>query len=128
MTETNEPLTEPTSAVATAPPPPPPPYTVVEPAPRSGKPNRLYQFAAWVAIVAGVVFIVAVIFFSGFALGRHAGGHGHSGGGGGWGHHHVMMWQHRMGPPMGGWQWQSPGGPGGGPGQGPQTTTAPRPS
>jgi hypothetical protein len=39
------------------------------------KPNRLYQAAAWVAIVAGIVFIVAVVFFSGFVMGRHAGPH-----------------------------------------------------
>jgi hypothetical protein len=36
--------------------------------------------AAWVGIVAGVVFIVAVIFFSGFLLGAQSGGHR------GWGH------------------------------------------
>jgi len=33
----------------------------------------LGQAAAWVAIVAGVVFVVAVIFFSGFFLGARAG-------------------------------------------------------
>lgn len=43
------------------------------------RPNRLYQAAAWVAIVAGVVFIVGAIFFAGFALG---------GGDGGFGGHH----------------------------------------
>ncbi len=41
------------------------------------KPNRLYQSAAWVAIVAGTLFIVAVIFFTGFVLGKHSGGYGH---------------------------------------------------
>ncbi|CAN5872753.1 hypothetical protein BH09ACT7_BH09ACT7_28470 [soil metagenome] len=39
------------------------------------RPNRLNQIAAWVGIVAGVVFIVAAIFFSGFALGKHSGGY-----------------------------------------------------
>jgi hypothetical protein len=34
------------------------------------KTSRVFQFAAWVAIVAGIVFIVAVIFFTGFALGH----------------------------------------------------------
>jgi hypothetical protein len=33
--------------------------------------------AAWVGIVAGVVFIVAVVFFSGFVLGRASGGDHH---------------------------------------------------
>ena len=34
--------------------------------------------AGWVGIVAGVVFIVAVVFFTGFFLGAHSGG-GHRG-------------------------------------------------
>lgn len=34
------------------------------------RPNRLGQTAAWVGIAAGVVFVVAVIFFSGVLLGR----------------------------------------------------------
>lgn len=38
---------------------------------RREPPNRLYQTAAWVAIVAGIVFIVGAVFFTGFALGRH---------------------------------------------------------
>lgn len=38
------------------------------------RPNRLLQVAGWVGIVAGVVFIVAVIFFSGFVIGVHSGG------------------------------------------------------
>ncbi|ORB07418.1 hypothetical protein BST30_07500 [Mycobacterium mantenii] len=32
------------------------------------RPSRLGQIAAWVGIVAGVVFVTAVIFFSGVAL------------------------------------------------------------
>ncbi|MBS4727774.1 hypothetical protein MSM1_05230 [Mycobacterium sp. SM1] len=59
MTETPEPITGRTPPVTTAP----------------HQPNRLYQAAAWVAIVAGTVFVVAVVFFSGFVLGRHAGPH-----------------------------------------------------
>jgi hypothetical protein len=52
-----------------------------------------------VGIVAGVVFIVAVIFFSGFVLGaRTSGGHH------GWGHHrggdNGVMEFHRGPPPM----------------------------
>jgi len=48
------------------------PAVAVPPSP-STRPNRLYQTAAWVAIVAGLVFIVGAIFFTGFALGRHSG-------------------------------------------------------
>lgn len=36
--------------------------------------RRLYRTLAWVGITAGVVFIVAVIFFAGLALGRVTGG------------------------------------------------------
>ncbi len=39
------------------------------------RPSRLGQVAAWVVIVAGVVFVVTVIFFSGFFLGRSSDGH-----------------------------------------------------
>ena len=60
MTETLE------QEPATTPVPPPPTH--------KHRPPRVYQAAAWVAIVAGVVFIVTAIFFSGFALGRHSGG------------------------------------------------------
>jgi len=68
------------------------------------QPNRLNQAAAWVGIVAGTLFVVAVIFFSGFFLGRHSCG-GHFGGHGGPG----MMMDRPWGPgPMHG----GPGGPG----------------
>jgi hypothetical protein len=94
--------------------------------------------AAWVGIVAGVVFIVAVIFFSGFILGAHSGGHR-----GGWHHgggHHGFAMMHRGGPPMSQmgpgadrpWSPFGPGGPGGPNFQGPSpqqptgpSTTAP---
>lgn len=120
MSETPEFETEPTtSPVATAPPPPAyaerPAY--VEPVRR--KPKRLFQAAAWVVIVAGSVFIVAVIFFTGFILGAHSGGHR--------GHHHGqnMGMMHHEGPPMMPMRpsFIFPGGPGGsdifpgGPGQ-----------
>jgi hypothetical protein len=54
-----------------------------------GARSRVSQAAAWVLIVAGTVFVVAVIFFSGLVLGWSSGGHdgwhrgyygGHSGG------------------------------------------------
>jgi len=82
------------------------------------KPNRLYQVAAWVGIVAGSVFVVAVIFFSGFMLGKQSGGHGHFG----WPRGAGMMMD-RQGPPMHrGGPFGGPGGPGmmwpGGPDQG----------
>ncbi|WP_231639692.1 hypothetical protein [Mycobacterium sp. Marseille-P9652] len=39
-------------------------------------PSRLLQVAAVVGIVAGVVFVVAVVFFAGFFLGASAHGYG----------------------------------------------------
>lgn len=48
------------------------------PADRYERPTRLGQVLAWVGIIAGVVFIVAVIFFSGLFLGWSA-GHRHHG-------------------------------------------------
>ncbi len=68
--------------------------------------------AAWVAIVAGVIFIVGSVFFTGFALGRHSGYDG------GWRHHSGNSeFRDRGGPPM----FPMPMGPGGpgGPGFGP---------
>ena len=86
-TSTPEPATAP---VATTTPPPQPTYVEREP-----RRSRLSAVAAWVGIVAGVVFIVAVIFFSGFILGAHAGGHrGHHGGG-----DRDFAMFHRGGPP-----------------------------
>jgi hypothetical protein len=52
---------------------------------RYERPSRLGQTAAWVGIVAGVVFVVAVIFFSGVMLGSSADDFGwRHGGGSGW--------------------------------------------
>ena len=42
---------------------------------RYGAPSRLGQVAAWVVIVAGVVFVVSAIFFSGLFLGWSSGSH-----------------------------------------------------
>ncbi len=124
-----------TSPVATsAPAPAQPAYVERAPEPRR---SRLNAVAAWVGIVAGVVFIVAVIFFSGFILGAHAGGHNgkhHGGGDREFGMMHrggpPPMFQGPMGP-MGPRQGFGPGGPGFGPGgsgfqqQAPQEPGAP---
>ncbi|WP_240630952.1 hypothetical protein [Mycolicibacterium sp. GF69] len=76
-------MSETPSEPVTAPVTDPPRHDVT---PVRGEPrrSRLGAAAAWVGIVAGVVFIVAVIFFSGFILGAHTGHHhrgGHHGGG-----------------------------------------------
>jgi hypothetical protein len=97
---------------------PPPAQPVVRDEPRRSKAPAV---AAWVGIVAGVVFIVAVIFFSGFMLGAHSGGHRGPGGIKG---DHGLAGLHR-GPPM------TPMGPRGGlerpgPGFGPFGPGGPR--
>lgn len=38
--------------------------------------TRPYQVLAWVGIIAGILFIVAVVFFSGFFAARATGGYG----------------------------------------------------
>ncbi|MCW1959299.1 MAG: hypothetical protein KIH64_012290 [Mycobacterium sp.] len=38
--------------------------------------RRLYRALAWVGIVAGILFIIAVVFFSGFFAARASGGYG----------------------------------------------------
>ncbi|MDR3664044.1 MAG: hypothetical protein P4L86_27275 [Mycobacterium sp.] len=96
--------------------------TAAAPTATEHKSSKLNKVLAWVGIVAGIVFIVATIFFSGFILGAHCGGGHH-----GWHkHHHGQgMSEYREGhggPHM--WHPMFPGGPGfqgpGGPGfQGP---------
>lgn len=95
MSETSE---NPTvrSSTATAPVP------AAEPAPYVHKTPKVFLAAAWVAIVAGLVFIVSVIFFAGMALGHHGGHHHHH-------KHHAAMHHHPMGGPGGpGGQWGPP--------------------
>lgn len=93
---------------------PTPSQPVVREEPRRSKVTLV---AAWVGIVAGVVFIVAVIFFSGFILGAqssgHRGGHGGPGGDGG------MAFIHRGPPPPGMFPMMPRGEFGPGPGFGP---------
>jgi len=48
--------------------------TVVVTTAQSAQTSRLTQVAAWVGIVAGIVFIVALIFFAGFCAGTYRGG------------------------------------------------------
>lgn len=60
MTETPESTTEPATVTSQ---------------PRYNRPGRLSQVLAWVGIVAGAVFVAAVIFFSGIFLGWYSGGH-----------------------------------------------------
>ena len=123
-------LADMSETTASSEPPTGPVKTVAPPPPEPRRPSRLNVVAAWVGIVAGVVFIVAVVFGTGFMLGVHAGG-------GGSARHHEYSLQrvgppgmfpmHRM-PPFGG-----PGGPGGPGLQAPEapgtpgapTTTAP---
>jgi hypothetical protein len=105
MSETPESPTRPTAVAA-------------NPATEVVKPYWLYRFAAWVVIVAGIVFIITTVFFAGF---RIAGHHGHHG------CHHHWKGHHAMGP---GGMHRGPGqGPGaqGGPG-GPAAPASPGPS
>jgi hypothetical protein len=78
MTETLQPTTEPVIA----------------------RPNRLNQAVAWVAIVAGVVFVVGAIFFTGFFLGRHSGVDGGRSHGRSMYLHHPRMEPGMMPPPV----------------------------
>jgi hypothetical protein len=85
------------------------------------------QVLAWMGIAAGAVFIVAVVFFSGFFIGRSTDDFG-----GNHGYHHGTPGPGMMGPSMMGPQGPSgPGqmGPGSptGPGQPQAPTTTPRP-
>lgn len=89
--------------------------------------SRLNQIAAWVGIIAGIVFIVGSVFFTGFFLGRHSGG--------GWHHQRGgAEMDFRGGPPMmqmgPGMMPMGPGmmGPGRGPGMGPDRDGAPGPA
>lgn len=106
MSENPEYTTE-TTHVLTATPP-----VVETPAVAAERPaNRLYKAAAWVGIVAATVFVIAVIFFTGVFVGRHAGGnYGHH-----WGPGPMMMDRNSgdRGPGHGPGMWGGPWGPGG---------------
>ncbi|MGE2736549.1 hypothetical protein [Mycolicibacterium vaccae] len=100
MSETTPPpqQPEPVTTPIYTPPAPQPPVNVEQ------QPGRLNKVAAWVGIVAGIVFIVAVIFGAGVFVGKNVddGPRHHRGGPPPMNHHGQPM------PPMG------PMGPGGG--------------
>ena len=104
MSETPEPEFQP-AAVATAPPLPPP-------LPPQAKPPGLYTAAALVVIVAGILFILSVVFFTGAMVFSH--------------NHrcipHGVMFGPGAGPGPG--PWNGPWGPG--PGEGPRIPGPPR--
>jgi hypothetical protein len=102
----------PTGDYRPAPPPQQQPHTVYVPQPSS----RLTKVAAWVGIAAGSLFIVAIVFGTGFFLGKEVGG--------GRDHHHQhgQDWQRQAQPmfpqgPRGDFQrgpnYAGPFGPGG---------------
>ena len=103
MTETPEPRTEPTTVTAAPP----------RKDERRG-PHWLFKLAAWVVIIAGIVFVFAVVFWTGLVIGAHGGGHHWHHDGRGMQHsRHSEMWERG---PMGPWQ---------PPGFGPPAITAP---
>ncbi len=117
MSETPTSSAEPATGPVASPPPGQP---VVRPERRRSK---VTVAAAWVGVVAGVVFIVAVIFFSGFVLGAHSDGNrgpgGHKGDQGFAVFHRGPPPMFPMGPrgefegPRPGFGPFGPGGPGG---------------
>ena len=96
--ESSEPATGP--VLTPSPPPPAPQPPVYHAAPPQYAPapdnNRLNKAAAWVGIVAGSVIIVAVIFGTGFFVGKEV-GEGPRGDAG----HHMMLWPAAPMFPMG---------------------------
>ncbi len=95
------------------------------PGPVEPKPYWLYRLAAWVAVVAGIVFIISSIFAAGvYASGGmrgHGCHHGHHG------HHHGAMFDKgfHKGPHRGPGPMAPPGPEGPGPGEPPPSVTRP---
>jgi hypothetical protein len=88
--ETTGPVSAQTATAASPPPPGPPAYVAPQ---QPYKQSRLNQVAAWVGIVAGSVFVVAVIFGTGFMVGKHSGDRGFD-------RHEAIMFKHRAEPPF----------------------------
>ena len=94
--------------------------------PHRGRPGPLYRALAWVGIVAGSLFIVATVFFSGYVLGKNSDS----------GPHHgpqrmsLMPFHKGMGPdgPMGPRDRIGPGSDGMGPDGGPRSERLTPPS
>ena len=103
MSESPESTSKPAPSNPPAPPGPPPPYW-------------LYRLAAWVGIIAGIVFIVSSIFFAGVYVSK--GGH-HC-------HHGTSMFH--KGHHDRGADHLSPGSEAPGPAQVPQSVTQPPPA
>jgi hypothetical protein len=100
---------------------------------RYGRPSRLNQVLVWVGIAAGVLFVVAVVFFSGFFFGWSSDGHysnyrgnygGQTGPGGNMGSCPTTGPGGMMGPGQTGPGGMMPGGPTG-PGNPPTTSAVP---
>jgi hypothetical protein len=93
--------------------------------PDDGGGNRLYRALAWVGIVAGSLFIVATVFFSGYVIGKYSGGGPHHG------PHRVLLTPFHKG--MGPGDRMGPDGQRGrdgqmGPGEGPRSARLTPPS
>lgn len=85
MTEPSEPRAEGNAAVGE--------QRAVKASPDDDRRSGLNSIVAWVGIASGVVFIVAVIFFSGFFIGRSSSGTVRGGY-----HQPGMMWPSSTGP------------------------------
>jgi hypothetical protein len=90
MTETPEHPNEPTNPAAAS--------RATEPPSRWDRPQHrpggIYRLAAFIVFLVGIVLIVAVIFWSGFILGAHAGGHHRGDSEGGRSSHHEIGMMH----------------------------------
>jgi hypothetical protein len=94
---------------------------------RRGQPGPLYRALAWVGIVAGSLFIVATVFFSGYVLGKNSDAGPHHG------PNRMLLTPFHKGmgpdgPMMGPRDRIGPGSGGMGPGEGPRSERLTPPS